>query len=81
MSDIGEENIVAEFDKNSGEKLRVSLGSYRGHDLVNLRVWFRGEDDQWHPTRKGVAISTELLPDLIDALEKARASLPEAVGG
>lgn len=67
--------VVASFSKNSSEEVRAQLTSYRGYDLIDLRVWaLRGEGLEGIATRKGLTLSIELLPELkkaVVALEKA----------
>jgi hypothetical protein len=63
---------VAEIDKNTREKLRVSVGSFRGHELVHIRLWCPNKDGtELIPTKAGVSIRQAILPDLIAALQKA----------
>ncbi|WP_170387011.1 transcriptional coactivator p15/PC4 family protein [Ruegeria atlantica] len=54
--------------KNKAEEIRVSREEYMGHDLVTVRVWFKAETGIMHPTKKGVAFSAALLPDIQQAL-------------
>jgi len=66
---------IAKIDKNSQEEIIVQLTNFKGHDLVDLRVWTKpllGEKDAKEtPTKKGLAIKPELLEELIEALKKA----------
>ena len=67
--------VVAEFDQNSREKVRITLGHFAGKDTIDVRVWYR-DGDQLKPTRHGVttAISnlSTLATGLALALGKAR---------
>jgi hypothetical protein len=56
--------------KNSREELRVSLDEFKGHRLLNLRVWFEGDDGQMRPGKQGVAVRLEMAADLADAIRK-----------
>lgn len=60
--------MSATIRKNANEELRVSLDEFRGHRLVNLRVWFKAEDGEMRPGKQGVALRVELLPELMEAL-------------
>lgn len=61
-----------EFQKNTRESLRVAANRYMGHDLINVRVYSTppGGGEQV-PTKKGISINVDLVPDLIDALKWA----------
>ena len=56
--------------KNSREELRVSLDEFRGYQLLNLRVWFAGEDGSLRPGKQGVAVRAEMAAELVDAIRK-----------
>lgn len=68
------------IEKNAREEVRVSLETYMGHDLVNLRVWYRAEDGSRRPGKAGLALRVDKLEDLIEALQKA-AEHARAAGG
>src|SRR6266576_1763830 len=59
--------------KNMAEEIRVGLSEFNGHDLVNLRVWAdpRSGGTERIPTKAGIACNVRLLPELIEALQKA----------
>ena len=62
---------IAIIRKNVREELRVSVDEFRGHQLINMRVWFEGEDGRMRPGKQGLALRLGLLRDLCAALEKA----------
>jgi Transcriptional Coactivator p15 (PC4) len=61
--------VILEVPKyrNRPETIRVSLLSYRGHVYVDIRVYLAGK-----PTRKGIAIHRDLLPQVLAALQQAQ---------
>ena len=63
---------IYEFRKNAVEKVKVSLVQYRGYDLIDIRVYYDNGDGKFMPTRKGLCISLELLPDLLEGISKAK---------
>ena len=64
---------AVEIPKNSRESIRVERISFQGHDLANIRVWFKAEDGEMRPSKKGIAVKLYLVPDLIAALQKVAA--------
>ncbi len=60
------------FAKNSREEIRLTLDTFKGVELVNIRVWYRGDDGDYRPSKKGVAFKLDLLPQVIAALHKAQ---------
>ena len=67
--------VIASFEKNSMEEVRVSLTEFKGKELIDVRVYYQPEDgEEKRPTKKGITISPEKFPELkkaILALEKA----------
>jgi predicted phosphoadenosine phosphosulfate sulfurtransferase len=67
------EEVIAQFEKNATEVVRVSLSEYRGHKLFDVRVYYSDDEGQYKPTRKGVSLSVNLYTDFkraMVALEK-----------
>ena len=67
-----EEIVVGSFPKNNREEVRVSLSKFKGYDLVGVRQWFRNENDEPRPSKSGITIRVDLLPELLDLIQQAR---------
>jgi hypothetical protein len=65
------EQVVATFYKNAREQVQVILKDFKGHDLIDLRVFWTQDGKVWHPSKKGLALTVEKLPMLLGALQKA----------
>ena len=61
--------------KNATEELRVALSEYRGHHLINCRIWANYDSplEEKRPTKKGFALAVAKLPELIAVLQRAEA--------
>jgi hypothetical protein len=58
--------------KNATEEVRVSLQHFKGHDLIDVRVFGKfSAAKTFMGTGKGVAINVAKLPDLIALLIEA----------
>lgn len=68
--------LMGEIQKNSTEKIKVSTESYKGHDFIDVRVYYEDDTGEWRPTKKGIAIASEKVDDLIGLIRKAK----EAIG-
>jgi len=69
------QKILAEFEKNSFEIIRVSSVEYQHNKYLDLRLWTvgdQGSKESRLPTKKGIRLHIELLPDLIQALQQAK---------
>jgi transcriptional coactivator p15 (PC4) len=67
--------IIAVIAKNSRETVRIALDQYHGADLVDIRVTveLNAETKVPIPTKKGISLRIEQLPELIAALQAAEA--------
>jgi len=68
------DEVIAQFEKNATEVIRMSLTEYRGHKLVDIRVYYSDDEGQYRPTKKGVSLGVGLYTDFkraLIALEKA----------
>ncbi len=61
---------MAEITTNSREILHVNRGEFKGHDMVNVRVFFDAGEGEMKPGKQGVAFRAALLPDVLDALNQ-----------
>lgn len=67
-----EDTIVYSFPKNQEEEVRFTLRSYKGRDYLHIRLWFQTSNGgEFHPTKKGIGLAVEHLPELKKGLEKA----------
>ena len=62
------DELIAQFEKNATEVVRVSLTEYRGRKLVDVRVYYSDDEGQYYPTKKGVSLSVDVYPDFKRAL-------------
>ncbi|MBM2303890.1 transcriptional coactivator p15/PC4 family protein [Sulfitobacter pseudonitzschiae] len=59
---------MADIVKNSREIIRVTRDDFKGHDMVNVRVFFDAGGGEMKPGKQGVAFRAALLPDVLNAL-------------
>ena len=65
--------VVHEFMKNAADKVRAEFSHFKGRDLFSFRIYFQSDDEsgEWIPTKRGITVQTELIPELKKALDKA----------
>jgi len=65
-------NIIGEVQKNSKEKIIISINEYEGHKYIDLRVYYEDNNtSEWKPTKKGIALSKKNIKDVITFLNDA----------
>ena len=70
-----ESTLVHSFQKNALEEVRISISSYKGRKYLDIRVYYQGDDGEYKPSKQGVALSPELLPELETAIAKLKQHL------
>jgi hypothetical protein len=71
--------VIAEIPRNNAnEVVRISLGTFKGRSILNIRTWYQSRDGSWKPTRAGVTFPADALPGITEALagaaDRARAN-------
>jgi hypothetical protein len=68
---------VHSFPKNPLEEVRASVTSYKGKQYVDLRIYYKGDDGEYHPSKKGLTLPLDLFPDLEEAMGKLKTVIEE----
>ena len=72
--------VIAEIEKNSREIIVVAMSEFKRISFVDIRVNYKTETGDFAPTKKGVAVRPEKLPELIAALQTALGKCGTASG-
>ena len=62
------------LEKNSRESLVINQSEFKGVKLVDVRVFYKDENGDLKPTKKGVSVRLEQLDTLIKALSTVSAT-------
>ena len=63
--------FVGAIEKNWRERIEVREDEYRGHLYVDIRIYWRADqNDEWKPSKKGVTLKPSLVKELITLLQK-----------
>jgi hypothetical protein len=74
---LAEAITIDEFWKNrSGQAVKISLSTFQGRNLIDVRTWHTVEG-KLKPTTKGFAAELRHLPKLVSALAKAESRARE----
>ncbi|CAN1517540.1 Transcriptional coactivator p15 (PC4) [Rhabdaerophilaceae bacterium] len=58
--------IVAEFQRNARERVRIVLDCFQGNAVVSIRVWYALPNGSFRPGRDGITLSVKHLASLAD---------------
>lgn len=65
---MADDKVVSSFKRNPTEEVRATLKEFRGKRYLDLRIYYQDEAGEWKPTRKGVSLSTDFMPELKEAV-------------
>jgi hypothetical protein len=68
---------IATFEKNKREEVRVSVDTFHGRKLINIRVYYRDDDGAMKPGKQGLAIGVDRYKDFAGAILEAGKHLKE----
>ena len=66
-------SIIGEIQKNKSQKIIVATNEYKGRQLVDIRVHYEDDGGEYMPTKKGIALTPDMIPEVITMLSSASA--------
>jgi len=67
------QRLIASFEKNSLETVKVHLQRWKNQTYIDIRAFFLDKEKAERATKKGITLNVEILPQLIQALQQAEA--------
>lgn len=71
------QKLIKSIEKNAKEDIRLELCEFKGHNLLNLRIFFKAHDGIF-PTKKGITLNLSLIPEILEGLQEARLEAEKA---
>ena len=62
------DKIIKEIQKNKTETIVISEKEFRGNEYIDIRVFYRDDNEDLKPTKKGVMIKKDLLGEFKEAI-------------
>ena len=63
------EEILSTFDRNEREKVKVRKTTFKGKEYLDIRVYITNQEGEEIPTKKGINLPYELVPELQNSLK------------
>jgi hypothetical protein len=67
--------LIGEIQKNSTDKLRVSVSEYKSFTFLDVRVYYENDHGEYKPTKKGITLKKEDIEPLIKLLQEGERRL------
>ena len=75
-------NII-EISKNNMEKIVIALTEFKGHKLLDLRIYYDvspNREVDFRPSRKGISIPYDLVRGVKEGIDKALEQIESETG-
>ncbi len=72
---MAEDKIVASFKRNPTEEVRAGIKEFKGRQYIDIRIYYLDDQSEWKPTRKGISLATDFMPELKNAVESIEKEL------
>lgn len=66
---MAEDKVVASFKRNPTEEVRAGIKEFKGRRYIDLRIYYMDDQGEWKPTRKGISLATDFMPELKNAVD------------
>ena len=74
--------VVGRIPRSDGQEWLIGIVTFRGKDYATARVHYKDDDGKLRPSKHGINVHEELLPEIIKGLQAADDLLTErATGG
>lgn len=61
-------DMIATIEKNAREEIRIQWAEYKGKRFLDLRVFYLNDEDEMVPSKKGITLKPEQVPQLAETL-------------
>ncbi len=72
---MAEDKVVSSFKRNPTEEVRAGIKEFKGRRYIDLRIYYMDDQGEWKPTRKGISLATDFMPELKEAVTAIEAEL------
>jgi len=64
------EELLAEVVKNATEVVRIRRIHFEGHELIDVRVYYRNAVGELQPTKRGICLRPEVFAELVHTAQE-----------
>ena len=73
------EKVAFEFEKGDKEMIRARISEFSGQTRADLRIFFKTENGEWYPTKRGISFPVDLMGKMKEAISKLEEESREAI--
>ncbi len=68
-------DIIGDIPRNTTEITRVSISEFKGKKYLDIRIWFKDDNGEYAPGKKGVSVNVDAIAELKNLIARAEESL------
>lgn len=72
-----ESKVVYSFSKNALEEVRASITSFKGKKYLDIRIYYKTDDGDYKPSKKGITLSPALIDEIEEAVRRVKDAIKE----
>lgn len=65
------DKMVFEIQKNARERIRISVGEYKGKQRIDVRVWYVDASGEYQPSRNGISLRPDQATPIMQGITLA----------
>lgn len=74
------DKTVFEIQKNARERIKISVGEYKGKQRIDVRVWYVDAGGEYQPSRNGISLRPDQATPIMQGIAlAARAIDPQGM--
>ena len=58
------------IEKSALERIQIEMKEYNKKKYLDIRTYYRSDEGEWKPTKKGVTIPPDAIEDLLNSVNK-----------
>lgn len=74
------QEVVGSIPKGDGDEIRVTAGISKDKPYIDLRFWYKDDDGDMQPTKKGVRFHAEMVEDVLNLIGEATDLIDNKLG-
>lgn len=64
------DKVAFEFEKGDKEMVRARISEFSGQTRADLRIFFKTDEGEWYPTKRGISFPLSLVGKMKEAINK-----------
>ena len=68
---MAEDTEIKSIDKGSDKAIKIKLTYWKDNPYIDVREYYRGDDNEFLPTKKGIRFPADMVDEIVEGLGAA----------